>query len=623
MNSPRCALTALCFVLCSSLPALLVTPSFADSVPSVSNAAPDPSHTDGKPATVHVEGVILDESGGLLPGAKVHFAGQAGTASDVTADAMGSFRVDLPAGTYKVSAVQSGYQQVEQPVELHAGAQTRLTLTLKIEKNVETVTVTASEGYATTVQTTGSRVPIRVLDLPQSTYTVTQQLLQDRGVDSLKDALEGVPAVQPTLGEGRRDSFSIRGFNSGTDQYFDGVRDDAQYYRDLSNTEQLDVVEGPAAVLYGRGSSGGLVNRVTKKPEMEGLEGSVAVTGGSYGERRLESDTSDSWLHNTLGGRLTGAGEFSGNQRHYYYMNRYAFAPTLRWRVSDRTDMYAQVQHLRDERLPDRGIAAIDGPQGVVPIGNYYGYILGYTPNAPHDFIHEGATDETFDLRHDFENNWHLHEIFRHSGNTVSWSTIYLYQMNLPDGTIAGQSSTHAHKPGEALLALSDATAGAAVGADDNPVILARAVQRQPVSAKHLRPTRGVPQWTLCRHWPHTAAGRRVRTPDHRPAAVLRNCTRYDALQSGAGPAPDTGDIADDRRPFLGTDRRVLRAGPDATGATVEADGWSPVRQLQTESGPTPAGQTGPGARRQQVEPARGPAVPASDVEHAVPELLA
>ena len=470
MNSPRCALTALCFVLCSSLPALLVTPSFADSVPSVSDAAPDPSHTDGKPATVHVEGVILDESGGLLPGAKVHFAGQAGTASDVTADATGSFRVDLPAGTYKVSAVQSGYQQVEQPVELHAGAQTRLTLTLKIEKNVETVTVTASEGYATTVQTTGSRVPIRVLDLPQSTYTVTQQLLQDRGVDSLKEALEGVPAVQPTLGEGRRDSFSIRGFNSGTDQYFDGVRDDAQYYRDLSNTEQLDVVEGPAAVLYGRGSSGGLVNRVTKKPEMEGLEGSVAVTGGSYGERRLESDTSDSWLHNTLGGRLTGAGEFSGNQRHYYYMNRYAFAPTLRWRVSDRTDMYAQVQHLRDERLPDRGIAAINGPQGVVPIGNYYGYILGYTPNASHDFIHEGATDETFDLRHDFENSWHLHEIFRHSGNTVSWSTIYLSELNSGGTTIAGPSSTHARKAGQALLTLSDAAAAAGDPAE-NPVI--------------------------------------------------------------------------------------------------------------------------------------------------------
>ena len=76
--------------------------------------------------------------------------------------------------------------------------------------------MTASDGYASTVQTTASRVPIRVLDLPQSTYTVTHQLLEDRGVDSLKDALAGVPGVQPTLGEGRRDSFDIRGFTAGT-----------------------------------------------------------------------------------------------------------------------------------------------------------------------------------------------------------------------------------------------------------------------------------------------------------------------------------------------------------------------------------------------------------------------
>jgi catecholate siderophore receptor len=333
------------------------------------------------------------------------------------------------------------------------------------------VTVTASDGYATTMQTTGSRVPIRVLDLPQSTYTVTQQLLEDRGVDSLKDALAGVPGVQPTLGEGRRDSFNIRGFTAGTDQYIDGVRDDAQYFRDLSNTEQLDVVEGPAAVLYGRGSSGGLVNRVTRKPTMEGVEGSVAVTGGSYGERRLESDTSDSWLNNTLGGRLTGAGEYTGSQRHYYYMNRYAFAPTLRWRPSDNTDMYLQVERLRDERLPDRGIAAIDGPQGVVPIGNYYGYILG-SSGAPHDYIHEAATDETFDVRHDFQDGWHVHEIFRHAGNTVNWSTIYLSQLDSGGTIIAGQSSTHARKPGQALLAMSDAAAaGADEGTAENPVI--------------------------------------------------------------------------------------------------------------------------------------------------------
>ncbi|HZD75921.1 MAG TPA: TonB-dependent receptor plug domain-containing protein, partial [Acidobacteriaceae bacterium] len=475
MTHPLRTLAAPCLVLGCLLLAVPATPSLAHSVPgvpdSVSNAAPAAPISSDKAGTVHVEGVILDASGGLLPGAKVHFAGDAGASADATADASGSFRIDLPGGSYRVSAVQPGYQQVQQSVELHAGAPLHLTLTLQIEKNVETVTVTASDGYATTVQTTGSRVPIRVLDLPQSTYTVTQQLLEDRGVDSLKDALAGVPGVQPTLGEGRRDSFNIRGFTAGTDQYIDGVRDDAQYFRDLSNTEQLDVIEGPAAVLYGRGSSGGLVNRVTKKPALEGTEGNIGVTGGSYGERRLEADASDSWLNNTLGGRLTGAGEYTGNQRHYYYMNRYAFAPTLRWRPSENTDLSLQVERLRDERLPDRGIPAVDGPQGVVPIGNFYGYILGDSPNVPHDFIHQGATDETFDLRHDFVDGWHVHEVFRNAGDVVQWSTTYLYQLNLPGGIIAGQSSTRAH-PHSATAMAATADDADDASSDDNPTIL-------------------------------------------------------------------------------------------------------------------------------------------------------
>src|ERR1700759_5128795 len=136
MNYPlRTPLPALCLALCCPLPALFAKSSFADSVPSVS-AAPDPSHADGKSGPAHIEGVILDKSGGLLPGAKVHFAGDAGTATDVIADQTGSFRVDLAAGRYRVSAVEAGYQEVEQPVEVHAGAPMRLTLTLKIEKNV-------------------------------------------------------------------------------------------------------------------------------------------------------------------------------------------------------------------------------------------------------------------------------------------------------------------------------------------------------------------------------------------------------------------------------------------------------------------------------------------------------
>ena len=156
----------------------------------------------------------------------------------------------------------------------------------------------------------------------------------------------------------------------------------AQYFRDLSNTERIDVVEGPAAVLYGRGSSGGLINRVTKKPLMEGAQGQFTITGGSYGDKRFETDVQDSWFNQKFGARLTGATEFSGSQRDFFYMNRYAWAPTLRWQPSDRTSVYLQWERLRDERLPDRGVAAIDGPLGPVPIGNFYGYVGGGTPGC-------------------------------------------------------------------------------------------------------------------------------------------------------------------------------------------------------------------------------------------------
>ncbi len=379
-------------------------------------------------APVQVDGVVKDTSGALVPGAHVRFTPQDGAPVEVFADDAGAFRSSLQTGHYLLSAVQTGYEQEEEPLDIAAGAPVHLQLTLKIQGTVESITVTSETGYAATSETSATKVPMRMLDTPQSVYSVTSQIIEDRGVTSLQDALAMVPGVQAvSLGEARRDQVLIRGFAATNDMYIDGVRDNAQYFRDLSNTERIEVVEGPAAVLYGRGSSGGLINRITRRPQMEGLQGQAEFTGGSYGDKRFQSDIDDTWLGGKLGGRLTGAAESSGSQRNYFYMNRYAFAPTLRWRPSEKTDVYAQWERLRDERLPDRGVAAIDGPLGPVPIGNYYGYILGDNA-APHDFTHTSSTDETLDIRHDFDDGWHAHNVFRQAGDLVQWSQIYLNQ---------------------------------------------------------------------------------------------------------------------------------------------------------------------------------------------------
>ena len=122
----------------------------------------------------------------------------------------------------------------------------------------------------------------------------TRALLDEQNATSLQDALRNVPGIGFSVGDGQRDQISLRGFNNITDQYVDGIRDDALYYRDLSNVERVDVLKGPAAVLYGRGSAGGLINRVLKKPTANPQQ-AVGVTLGTEGERRGEFDLFLTW----------------------------------------------------------------------------------------------------------------------------------------------------------------------------------------------------------------------------------------------------------------------------------------------------------------------------------------
>jgi catecholate siderophore receptor len=91
-----------------------------------------------------------------------------------------------------------------------------------------------------------------------------------------------VPGVTVTGGEGNKDAIVIRGQNSTADFYRDGVRDDAEYYRDLYNIEAVEVLKGPSALTFGRGGGGGIVNRVTKKADGETIR-NIEGSFGSFG----------------------------------------------------------------------------------------------------------------------------------------------------------------------------------------------------------------------------------------------------------------------------------------------------------------------------------------------------
>jgi catecholate siderophore receptor len=169
-----------------------------------------------------------------------------------------------------------------------------------------------------------------------------------------------------------------------------------------------------------------LINRVTKRPQMEGTLGEFSYTGGSYGEQRGTADL-DALIpgsHGKLGFRVTGAGEHEGSHRHQYWMDRYAYAPTLLWKPDSATEVRTSVERLRDDRLPDRGIPYLPttGAPADVPLGNYYGYV---GPGPGSNFIHTAVTAGTLDVRHSFTHGWAAHAQARLAGYTTNFANVY------------------------------------------------------------------------------------------------------------------------------------------------------------------------------------------------------
>ncbi|MBH3428376.1 TonB-dependent receptor [Pseudomonas alkylphenolica] len=199
--------------------------------------------------------------------------------------------------------------------------------------------------------------PLR--DIPQTVNVVPQSVIKDQGAQSMEDVLKNVPGIGLSSGDGQRDQVTIRGFSAIGDMYVDGLRDDALYYRDLSNVERVEVIKGPAAVLYGRGSSGGLINSISKKPTFSPVQ-EVGMTFDSEGKRRTQFDAG--WADEQQGDkafRITGALEDSDTFRDDGYIDRKAIAPTAYFKLSDDLDLTVGATYLYDKRLIDFGIPAL------------------------------------------------------------------------------------------------------------------------------------------------------------------------------------------------------------------------------------------------------------------------
>ena len=213
--------------------------------------------------------------------------------------------------------------------------------------------------YLFTDQVNALKSPTPIIDVPQSLSIVTADQITNQGFDSVGDIINYIPGVTNSQGEGHRDAVVFRGVRSTADFFLDGVRDDVQYFRGLYNIEQVEILRGANALLFGRGGTGGLINRVTKKGEIgEQFTGYKAAidTFGAFG---LEVDGNYSTSDNSAF-RINAMYESLNNHRDFYDGDRIAINPTARFELTPASTVDLSYEYIDNHRFIDRGIPVND-----------------------------------------------------------------------------------------------------------------------------------------------------------------------------------------------------------------------------------------------------------------------
>lgn len=229
------------------------------------------------------------------------------------------------------------------------------------------IQITASKtasGYLATSSVTATKTNTLLRDVPQSISVITEGIIKDQSIRSLGDAVRYIPGVGVSQGEGNRDALVFRGNRSTADFFVDGIRDDAEYYRDLYNIERVEVLKGPNGMIFGRGGSGGVINRVTKQAGWDPIR-EFTFQGGSYNLKRMTADVNHA-INEHVAFRVNGVFEDAGSFRDGVESQRLGISPTVTIKPTDRTKLVINMERYHDERTADRGITSF-GSDGLTP----------------------------------------------------------------------------------------------------------------------------------------------------------------------------------------------------------------------------------------------------------------
>lgn len=239
--------------------------------------------------------------------------------------------------------------------------------TVNAEEKIELDTVNVIEdrisdtkpvkGYQVKQSTASTKTDTPLINVPQAITVIPQDVIQDQSAQSIQDVIRYVPGVTSSNGEGNRDAIVFRGNRTTSDLFIDGLRDDVQVYRDLYNTDRIEVLKGPNGMIFGRGGAGGVLNRVTKKAGWDAVK-DLSITYGAWNQKRISGDYSQG-LTDDIAFRLNAVYEDADSFRNGVNLERFGINPTITIAPDENTNIYFSTEYFKDKRIGDRGIPSV------------------------------------------------------------------------------------------------------------------------------------------------------------------------------------------------------------------------------------------------------------------------
>jgi len=213
-----------------------------------------------------------------------------------------------------------------------------------------------NDDFGAAATTVGGKGTTLIRDVPQSVTVLNRAVLDAQGATTLTEALRNVPGITLSAGEGGviGDNINLRGFSARTDLYFDGLRDRGQYSRETFFLESIEVLKGPSSMLFGRGSTGGVINQVSKQPRLrESNEIGLGIGMDAYYRGTLDMNRP---LSETSAFRIAALAQSSQSTRDVVESERYGIAPSLRLGIGTPTQVNLSWVHQTRRDLPDYGV---------------------------------------------------------------------------------------------------------------------------------------------------------------------------------------------------------------------------------------------------------------------------